>query len=245
MRLLFSILFLTLLSISNYAQGTAGLTIPANQTFVLGEYRTTSYRASVKNIGNQNVEVVLINRDTRAAVQRIQIEAGTRQSLKVPAEQVLHMVNSGSTAAKLKVSSPVSGTEGMSYLNAEQAPDKFRKTKIELPNLNPSAFEEGTDLVESSVAKATLEPGQCMIIGEGSAGDFNVRLTNMGSGIEVSGRTKNERRQTQGFGLGKFGKVDMYLRRNEVLYLVNNSDKRSTVKAKMDRPVRGVRVIER
>jgi hypothetical protein len=244
MRLLFSILFFTLLSTGNYAQGTAGLTIPANQTFVLGEYRTTSYRASVKNIGSQHVEVVLINRNTRVEAQRIQLEAGTRQSLKVPAEQILHLVNAGSIAAKLKVNSPVSGTEGMSYLNAEQTPDKVRKTKIELPT-KPSTVVEGTELIETSVAKATLEPGQSIIIGEGSAGDFNVRLTNMGSGIEVSGRTKNEGRQTQGFGLGKFGKVDMYLRPNEVLYLVNNSDRRSTVKAKMDRPVRGVRIIER
>jgi hypothetical protein len=246
MRLFFYTMFFVLLCTSAYAQGTAGLTIPANQTFVLGEYRTTGYKASVTNKGNQKIAVVLIDRKTGEAVQRVEVEGGTRQSVQVPAAQVLHLVNSGNEAAELKVKSPVSGSQGMGFLEPGEATARKATTKIELsaPIPKSSESEEKMDLNEKTITKVTLEPGQSLIIGEGSAGDFNVTLSNNGSGLDVSGRKKGNGRKTQGFGLGKFAKVGMYLRPNEVLYLVNNSDKRSTIKLKMDRKVQGTRIIQ-
>jgi hypothetical protein len=245
MRLFFSTLLIAFFSTIGLAQGTAGLTIPANQTFVLGEYRTTNYRASVNNTGRQDVEVVLIDRNTGEAVQRVEVKGGSRQSLKVPANQVLHLVNPGNRQAKLKVKSPVSGSQGMSFQETAETTPKPRKTKIQLPAPAPSPTVPEAEAKEATTTKVTLEPGQSLIIGEGSAGDFNVTLSNNGAGLDVSGRTKKSGRKTQGFGLGKHGKVDMYLRPNEVLYLVNNSGKRSTIKVEMDQPALGARITER
>lgn len=46
----------------------------------------------------------------------------------------------------------------------------------------------------------------------------------------------------QGFGLGRFGKVEMSIRPNENLVIKNNSSRNSTVTLKMDKPVVGARV---
>jgi len=246
MRFVFISLFLSFFALLANAQGTAGVSIPAGQTFILGEYRTEGYKATMTNKSNREVLVQLINQADGSVASTLTLEGGGRESVRVEDGQHVQLVNNNRSRAKVMVKSKVDGAEGMRYVDND-APT--RPTKIELPEPTtrsaptPYPSPEAEATAGETNTTAILQPGQRLIVGEGDSGNFNVTLINRGASLEVSGRKKKGGRKTQGFGLGRFGKVDMHLRAGEVLYIVNKTGKRSTVKVKTDRPVVGARVL--
>lgn len=240
MRFLISISFLLLFTLSSCAQGTAGLSIPPGETFVLGEYRKSGFKATVNNNGTQEVTATVIDRKTGDALRNVPVPPGERASVTVTAAEVLHLENDGDTEANLSVKSPVKGREGMSYFT----PGENKEAKIKLPVTPPvTATDEGDGMGETN-ASATLSPGQTLVIGEGSSKNYSVNIRNSGAEIKVSGRSKASGEQLQGFGLPKRGRETVNIRPNENLHLTNTSGEPTTVKVTMSKPVRGARVMD-
>lgn len=241
MRFVFILLFLSSISLSACAQGSANVSIPKGQTFILGEYRQSGYKATLRNTGGQDVTAAVVNQVSGVAITTFALPSGERKSLTVANGQEVHLINAGNRKATIKVNSPVKGREGMRYIGADEAP---KPTRIERPTFAAEPVTEPLAAAKTSImtTRVTLRPGQRLIVGEGSTGDFNVTLFNQGASLDVAGRSQEDGRKTQGFGLGRFGKVEMYLRPNEVLHIVNNTGNRSTIRVETDRPVKGARV---
>jgi hypothetical protein len=241
MRLFTSIFVLLLTTLSSCAQGGAGVTIPAGQTFVLGEYRTEGYRATMTNKSNRNVEVQLIDKSDGTVASTLQLEGKGKTAVKVADGQYVHLINDNGRSVKVMVRSKVKGSEGMRYFDND---DSARPKEITLPSTRPApaAAPSENDDTGNTKLKITLEPGQRLIVGEGSSQPFNLTISNRGSDLDVKGRNKTTGDRMQGFGLGRFGKVEMSIRANENLVIKNNSGKNSTVMLKMDREVKGARV---
>ncbi len=255
MRLFTSLFLLFFVATTSCAQGTAGVTIPANQTFILGEYRTEGYRATMTNKSNRDVEVQLIDQADGSVASTLTLEGRGKKTVKVDDGQSVHLINDNKRSVKVMVRSSVKGSEGMRYVgNDEEA----KPTKITLPSTGPAPAAAPTstsapvpspattastaDAAGETKVKVTLTPGQRLIVGEGSSESFNLTISNLGSDLDVTGRSKANNKRMQGFGLGRFGKVEMSIRSNENLVIKNNSAKNSTVTLKMDRPVIGARV---
>lgn len=246
MRFFLSFLLLPFFSLTTCAQGTAGVSIPAGQTFVLGEYRTTGYRATLRNEGRQAITAAVVDQQSGEAVTTLALPAGDRQAVNVADGQEVHLINEGGQPASVKVKSPVTGQQGMRYVGGtdDEASDKNEKpARVVLPR---SAYSTSTApaAAPETTASATLQPGEALIIGEGTSSGFAANIRNSGGQIDVAGRNKTSGKQTQGFGLPKMGRETVNVRTTEDLYLINTSGKPVKVTVKTDRPVRGVRVVK-
>jgi bifunctional DNA-binding transcriptional regulator/antitoxin component of YhaV-PrlF toxin-antitoxin module len=243
MRFIISLLLLPFFALTACAQGTSGVSIPARQTFVLGEYRTDGYQATLRNQGNQVITAAIVNQKDGKTVSTVNLPAGDRQALTIADGQEVHLINGSDQVASIKVKSPVKGSQGMRYVKADgdKANTDFEANKkVALPFPTVEADEDSPSGATSG--KFTLAPGERLIVGEGSSKHYNLIISNRGSSLSVSGRNKINDERMQSFGLGRFGKVNMAIRPNENLVIVNNSEKTSTVKLTMDKPVVGARV---
>ena len=245
MRFVSFLFFFLMFVLTSCAQGTAGVTIPAGQTFVLGEYRTEGYRATMTNKSNRDVAVQLVDQANGTVAQTIQLGGKDKTTLKVADGQSVHLINSNNRSVQVMVRSAVKGSQGMRYVDND---DVAKPEKITLPVTSPAtkpapaASPSENDGTSNTRLKVTLEPGQRLIVGEGSSKPYNLTISNRGSDLDVTGRNKANDKRMQGFGLGRFGKVEMSIRANENLVIKNNSAKKSTVTLKTDRPVAGARV---
>ena len=234
------ILTLLLLAAVLLGCASAGVTIPAQQTFILGEYKETGYTATLANDGKTTVRAQLVNKQSEVVSKEITIEPGTAQKVKVGADQRVHLVNANDRKALVNVRAKVAGVEGMRYVDND-------------PTATPETIElrEGQTVAimnapaeGSSATTASLEPGQMLIIGEGSDGGYRVDIRNRGGDLKVAARDRQSKKQTQGFGLGRRGSETIYLRPGEELCLTNVSKRSTKVSTKTEKPVRGVRVTE-
>lgn len=243
MHFITSLSFFLLFVSSSCAQGSAGVTIPANQTFILGEYRTEGYRATMTNKSKRDVEVQLIDQANGNVVSTITLDGGGKATVKVADGQSVHLINEHDRSVKVMVRSSVKGSEGMRYVGNDDTDadtDFEANKKVSLPVPAVQANEE--DAAGETNVKVTLTPGQRLIVGEGSSKHYKLTISNRGSDLDITGRNKVNDKRMQGFGLGRFGKVEMAIRPNENLVIKNNSSRSSTVTLKMDKPVVGARV---
>ncbi|WP_020569526.1 hypothetical protein [Neolewinella persica] len=245
MRFIISFLLLPFFALTACAQGTSGVNIPAGQTFVLGEYRTDGYRATLRNEGSQAVTAMIVDQQSGKAVSTVDLPVGDRKSLTIADGQEVHLKNEGDQKALVKVKSPVKGSQGMRYIDPAS---NGKSNRVFIPRPAPATAPtsatttEADDATGETSASVTLLPGQALIIGENSSMNYSVTIRNAGAQIDVAGRDKKTGKQMQGFGLGKMGRETVNVRPNEDLYLINTSEKPTKVKVKMDKPVRGVRV---
>ncbi len=235
--------FLILLfAISSFAcsQSTAGLSIPARQQFVLGEYMTGSFTASMENRGSVPITVTTVDKQTGSERQRLSLPVGEKASVRVPASEEARLLNATDREADILVVMN-KFVEGMSFLDLEGRPlVRIAEQEGEDAGAMPMNKEPLGAPVTS--VNTTIPARQQLIVGEGSSDDYSVELSNLGGrNVEVSVLDKETGRQTQGFGLGRFGTVTVTVRPNENLHVENYDDSGCRVRLELSKPVVGAR----
>ena len=209
----FFILLLPLAFVTSCSRSTAGLTIPARQTFVLGEYEYNGYRADLDNRGKQDVTAQLIQKSTGDVVETVAVPAGSRKSLWVAPSQQVHLINATREDAELRVVMS-DNVQGMRYLEDGEAyeprPVIVKTTPLE-------------DIDKPYTQTVTVPVGGKVAVGKAFAEGYALHIVNAGKskGLSVAGIDKITGEQTQGFGLGRMGKVDMWVRESETLHFFN------------------------
>lgn len=237
MRSVVTILLLSIILLPCCAQKTAGVTIPAQQKFILGEYMVNVYTAKLDNQGSQAVTVYLIKKEDREVAETIALESGAAAKLEVDPAYEVHLQNATNKEAFVfvKMSKKVPGMRYVGKDDSGVAPSSEKDNRIFLPLKNYGLAKESMT--------AIIPAGQQLVVGEGSSTSYTATISNRGNkDIKVSIRDKKTGVQTQGFGLRGSDKVN--IRRHENIYLVNNSPKDLKVKVTMSEPISGERLEE-
>ncbi len=235
MRYLITLLLASTMFFTACAQNTAGVTIPAQQKFILGEYMNDTYTAKMKNQGKQNITVSVIDKTSREVTETIELESGASTNLTVEPAYEVHLRNGtnkkGFVFVKLSKKVP-----GMRYVGKDASgvrESEKEDTRIFIPRADAGPAQESMTV--------TIPAGEQLIVGEGSSTNYDATIVNRsGKELQVSVRDKQLGTQTQGFGLK--GKDDISVRRHEDIYLVNNSRKDISVKVIMSKAISGERL---
>lgn len=227
-------------SILRLRSGQADLTIPPEQTFLLGEYADYDYRASLDNRGGEAVTVRLRDKDTKAVAEEIRLAPDESGSFVVGAEQEVAIENANDGAAELFVRMS-RGVQGMRYVGNDGAEVAAAPPADEVPVFTQvlAPAEAGP---ERTRAVATLAAGQRFVLGEGTSADYAATIRNRGAAIDVRVRDRRTGEQTQGFGLGRRGRETVYVRPHEVLTLEHAGESTTDIVVTFDRAVSGARV---
>ena len=94
----------------------SGLTIPANQTFILGEYNDKNYSAQLKNKSNFTVIVKAIDKNSGAVTQSFGLGAKGKTKIYIGKDEAVYLENENKTDAKIDVILS-KGVEGMRYID--------------------------------------------------------------------------------------------------------------------------------
>lgn len=232
----FLILFLPLLTavFSGCATTSAGLSIPGNQTFVLGEAQTSDYRAKLDNHGNRDVTAQVIDKATGEVIETVVVPAGGKASLRIAAaDQQIHLVNANPREANVKVTMS-KNVEGMRYLDDA--------TDID-PAPRPLEEDKSADItrVKKPFRTTVLLPArQTTAVGENFNEPYivNIKNTKRAKALKISVRSDADQRQTKGFGLGARGNVNLRIDAGETLHIVNEGAKDKPVLLSFDKDVR-------
>jgi len=240
------ILFFALLfsSITASCQSSsAGVDIPAKQTFLLGEYADYDYKAKLENKGSQTVTIELRSKENGELVSSIQLSPKQSESFEVPAEQIVAMVNSSDRKAKIfaKMSKKV---VGMSYVGQDEEIDLETIQAARVPSSNKPVVVDPNAGTAQENAKATVKTGEALVLGEGTSEAYAAEISKIGGSIKVSIRDRRTNEQTQGFGLGSGRSETVNIRPYEVIYLVHDGGLPARVSVTFSKPVSGARVVE-
>ena len=240
-RLLF--LALAAVSLASCSRSTAGLTIPPQQTFLLGEYADYDYRASVRNDGPQAVTVALRDKGSETFGEPQTLAPAERTAVVVDARQEVLIANASDRAAELYVVMSRNVT-GMRYLEADgSGVEPVRREEGRLTPITP-AESVASPREEVSVS---LPQNRQYVLGEGEAGGYAAEVTIRGrrsAEIEVAALSRETGLQMQGFGAGWRSTNTVHVRPGEVLYVRNVGAGTAEVRVRFDRPVAGARVTE-
>ena len=103
-------------SAASCQRSSAGVTIPPEQTFLLGKLSNYSFKAKLKNKGSQVVSIELRSIGDGSIISTVQLSPKQVESFEVSADQLVAMVNSSS--ANAEVSAKLNKTvAGMSYVD--------------------------------------------------------------------------------------------------------------------------------
>ena len=110
------LLLLSALLIVSCSSFKSGLTVPANQTFILGEYNDKNYSAQLKNKSNFTVIVKAIDKNSGTITQSIGLGAKGKTKIYIDKNETVYLKNLNKTDAKIDVSLS-KGVEGMRYID--------------------------------------------------------------------------------------------------------------------------------
>ena len=113
-KLLILLLFIPLaLGCSSFK---SGLTIPANQTFILGEYNDKNYSGQLKNKSNFTVVVKAIDKNSGAITQSFGLGAKGKTKIYIDKNETVYFENENKVDVKVDVILS-KGVEGMRYVD--------------------------------------------------------------------------------------------------------------------------------
>tara|TARA_Y100000385_G_C12898588_1_gene553191 strand:+ start:504 stop:851 length:348 start_codon:yes stop_codon:yes gene_type:complete len=94
----------------------SGLIIPANQTFILGEYNDKNYSAQLKNKSNFTVILKAIDKNSGTITQSFGLGAKGKTKIYIDKNETVYLKNVNKTDAKIDVILS-KGVEGMRYID--------------------------------------------------------------------------------------------------------------------------------
>lgn len=94
--------------------GTATVSIPAGEEFVLGEYQDAGYRVDLKNLGDQIVQIRAVDRRTGEQTQGFGLDPGGSAKLYISSREVVRFGNDSGEDAKVRARLS-KNVEGMRY----------------------------------------------------------------------------------------------------------------------------------
>jgi hypothetical protein len=93
----------------------SGLTIPANQTFVLGELNTKNYSAELSNVSEFTVLVSIQSKTSGQILNELELEPNQKIKVFIGKNEVAYFKNDNEEAVKVNVVLN-KGVEGMRYI---------------------------------------------------------------------------------------------------------------------------------
>ena len=104
---------LSILFISCYAF-KSGVTIPANETLILGESNTKNYRAEIKNTSKFKI-IIKGEKQTGEYTQGVELPPKGNLRLYVASDEVIRFINDNNISVKINLQL-TRGVEGMRYI---------------------------------------------------------------------------------------------------------------------------------
>ncbi len=109
-------LLLALISLNACSTFKSGLTIPANQTFLLGEYNNKNYSAQLINRSNFTVIVKAVDKESGQVSQSFGLAPKGKTKVYISKEETVYFENENGVDVKVDVILS-KGVEGMRYID--------------------------------------------------------------------------------------------------------------------------------
>jgi hypothetical protein len=105
-----------LLTVNSCSAFKSGLTIPANQTFLLGEFNDKNYTAELINRSNLTVIVKAVDKNSGELTQHLDLAPKGRANVYISKDETVYFKNDNGTDVKVDVILS-KGVEGMRYID--------------------------------------------------------------------------------------------------------------------------------
>jgi len=103
-KILFSFQYIIALVIASVLPGStsipdlpsstnSGITIPANQTFLLGELNDENYSVELKNKSNLIISIKVINKKSNQIVEKFDLEPQVKKVMQISKKEIVHFIN--------------------------------------------------------------------------------------------------------------------------------------------------------
>jgi len=236
--------FIVAAALTSCAAGSAVVNIDAGQKFILGEFMDRPYQAKLRNQGTETITVQLVSKADGEIVKSVDIMPDAKARLAVSPDNEVHMLNKGSGPGLIAANTSVSGAEGMRY----QPIDAPTKVTLPAPAESPTvkakpAAGQQIPMRFDYAYDVEITAGGTFYFAEDQPVVYSAVIANKGSrNVDVKIRSRKNNRQTQGFGLGPYGKPQVNLNEGEVLTLVNNGNATARLKLKLNKELSGGRV---
>ena len=213
------------------------LTVSAQNTFVLGEYMTSSFTADITNRGKVPVSVALVGKEDGKVSGQFELKSGQREKVSVPAHREVHIVNRGPRDANLWVEMN-KGVQGMRSVALDVGAETPRSpaTEAEGHAMKP----EGP---KSKRFRSEIPPNSCFEIGRGEWMTYEAQVKTKRAPLQVRVLRYGGEEQAMSFGLGAGSTDRVTIERGNFLCLCNQADRDLTVVVTLNRAVHGGRVI--
>ena len=235
MRILFCLVVISLLS--NCNRSYSELTVSARNTFVLGEYMTSSFSADITNRGKVPVVVALVGKQDGKVSGQFELKSGQREKVSVPADREVHIVNEARRDAEMWVELN-KGVQGMRAVPLDG--QIGTKPVVEDGAKAPADKPEGP---KSRRFRSEIPPGSCFEIGKGEWMTYEARVTARRAPLQLRVLTYGGEEQAMAFGLGEGSTDRVTVERGNYLCLCNHKERDLTVSVTLDRAVHGGRLI--
>ena len=110
------LLLLALITLNSCSTYRSGLTIPANQTFLLGEFNVKNYSADLVNKSNLTVIVKAVNKKSGEVTQSFGLAPNGISKVYISKDETVYFENENGTEVKVDVILN-KGVEGMRYID--------------------------------------------------------------------------------------------------------------------------------
>ena len=97
------LLFLFALIISSCSSFKSGLTIPANETFILGESNSKNYSAELVNTSNYEIKIRGEKKQNGEYTQRFGLAPKGKATVYVSSDEIIKFINNNNQAVKVNI----------------------------------------------------------------------------------------------------------------------------------------------